>query len=75
MGRPRAIIRPVHWKISVPMDLAAAVEEAMFDSKTRKARYGGRSELVVDLLRKWLESEGLVPVPVETSIPQQGSLL
>lgn len=51
------------------MDLAAAVEEHLFDPKIRKAKYGGRSELIVDLLRQWLTQEGVETPLLETEIP------
>ena len=57
------------------MDLAAAVEEHLFDPKLRKAKYGGWSELVCDLLRVWLEREGVALFPLESEIPQQGNVV
>ena len=41
--------------VSLPMDLSASVDLALFDPIRGKIKYGARSRLVSDLLRGWLE--------------------
>jgi hypothetical protein len=57
MARPRVLVRPREWKVSVPIDLAAAIEEQLYDPALGKPSYGKRSELICNLLRKWLETQ------------------
>jgi hypothetical protein len=55
MVRPYLPIRSVPWKIRVPVDLAAAVEESLLNPLTGRPKYGEKSALVVALIRKYLE--------------------
>ena len=41
--------------VSLPMNLSASVDLALFDPIRGKIKYGARSRLVSDLLRGWLE--------------------
>jgi metal-responsive CopG/Arc/MetJ family transcriptional regulator len=42
--------------ISLPNELAASVDLALFDPVRGRTRYGARSRLIAELLRKWLKS-------------------
>jgi metal-responsive CopG/Arc/MetJ family transcriptional regulator len=57
LPRPRHEVRPHDWKLSIPQDLAAEVDLLLWDPVLQKPRYGGRSELVTQLLRGWLEQQ------------------
>lgn len=57
MPRPRNEIRPHDWKLSIPQDLAAEVDLLLWDPVMQKPKYGGRSSLIADLLRLWLEAQ------------------
>lgn len=52
------------WKISLPATLAAAVEFLLLDAGSMKSRYGARSALLTDLLRKWVAEQD---ISLETS--------
>lgn len=67
MPRPRHEVRPHDWKLSVPQDLAAEVDLLLWDPVAQKPRYGGRSALVTQLLRRWL-SEQRPEIPGEPEI-------
>lgn len=45
---------PVQWKISLPPEVAASVEEELFDPVMGRATYGARSRLVTHLLDQWI---------------------
>lgn len=45
---------PIQWKISLPREVAASVEEELFDPIMGRATYGARSRLVTHLLDEWL---------------------
>lgn len=55
MARPRNPEPYVQWKISVPATLAAEIELEFWDPVLGKPKYGDRSDLLVQLLRSWLE--------------------
>ena len=57
MGRPRHSVRPHDWKLSIPQDLAAEIDLQLWDPILQKPKYGGRSELVTALLRRWLSEQ------------------
>mgnify|MGYP000417343033 CR=1 FL=1 len=57
MPRPRNHVRPHDWKLSIPRDLAADVDMRLWDPVLQKPKYGGRSGLVADLLRRWLHEQ------------------
>lgn len=58
-GRPPA--DSVKWHISLPVDLAAAIEALLFDPLSMSAPYGARSKLVNELLEKWLSEQTTSP--------------
>jgi Arc/MetJ-type ribon-helix-helix transcriptional regulator len=66
MARPFKNIRTKAWKVRVPIDLAAAIEELHMDPIHLKPRYGSKSELVVTLLRKYLDEMTLATAQLET---------
>jgi hypothetical protein len=45
------------WKITVRPDIAAAVEERLFDPSLGKPRYGARAALINELLERWLREQ------------------
>lgn len=61
MARARAPIPYVKWKICIPVDLAAAIEELFFDPALKKTRYGSRGDLIVLLLTRYLEEQRAAP--------------
>lgn len=54
-GRPKLHDTPVEWSISIPTSLAAKVELMLFDPMTGKTKFGGRSALIQQLLRAYVE--------------------
>lgn len=64
MGRRN--LRKVRWKLLISEEIAATVEERIWDRLLQKPRYGGRSELVEFLLRHWLENPHILPERLET---------
>ncbi len=72
MGRPRSKPRSRAVHIRIPEDILAQVDEKLFDPYRGKPLYGGYAFLVSNLLRKWLEDPGILPIelveePVENS--------
>lgn len=57
-GRPRKNIPTVDWKITVPVDVAAQVEELLM-GRNGRPKYGARSELIEVLLRQWLRDQDI----------------
>ena len=57
VGRKRNAEPYVKWKVSVPAALAAQIELHFWDPVLGKPKYGDRSELIVSLLRTWLEQQ------------------
>lgn len=58
-GRPRHHDRPTNIMVSIPETLNAKVELLLYDPTTGKPRYGGRSALIQQLLRDWVEAQQL----------------
>lgn len=56
-GRKAHADPPVKYVISVPSTLSAKVELLLFDPVTQKPLYGGRSALITQLLREWVERQ------------------
>lgn len=63
MGRRRPTTRTVRWSFLVPVDLAAIIEHALWDSRLQKPRYGARNELIISLLREAIVSRGYDQMP------------
>jgi hypothetical protein len=59
MGRRN--LRKVRWKLLISEEIAAAVEELIWDPVLRKPKYGGRSEVVEFLLRHWIDNPEILP--------------
>lgn len=57
MSRRRAPIPFVKWKLNIPVDVAATIEELYFNPTLGKPKYGAKSELVTVLLRRFIETE------------------
>lgn len=57
MTRGRKPIDSVKWHVSLPLELAGSVEAILFDPLSMAPPYGARSELVAELLRKWLTEQ------------------
>jgi len=73
-GRKLHADPPVPVFTSLPQSLAAKVELLLFDPVTNKPKYGGRSKLIEQLLREWVERQQLSaaessPVPLESPTP------
>lgn len=58
--RPSEELR-TEWKISLPATLAASVEFLLLDPISSKSKYGSRSTLIAELLRKYVQEQGLNP--------------
>lgn len=56
-GRKSHLDTPVNLVVSIPTSLAAKVELLLFDPTTNKPKYGGRSALIQQLLREWVEKQ------------------
>lgn len=56
-GRRPSEIPTIKWKISIPESLAAEVEILLYDPLTGQPAYGGRAQLLEDLLRGWVAKE------------------
>jgi len=61
---PRAVPEYVQWKTTVPFQLAAQVEERLWNAGKNKPQYGARSRLMCELLRRWLAGD--ISLPPET---------
>jgi hypothetical protein len=61
LGRPANTVKTVHWTLSLPEPLAAELELLMLDPMLGKPKVGARSELVVSLIRQWIDSKKLRP--------------
>ncbi len=57
MPRPRNPVRTVEINISIPQDLAAAMDALLWDPVLQKPRYGARSSLVSELITNWVKSQ------------------
>lgn len=66
MARPFNHQRPVPWKLRIPADLAAAVEEMNFNHLTNRPRYGSKSKLVTELLRRYVDEQTNALAELET---------
>lgn len=60
-GRKPNAIKAVDWKIQVPETIAVKFDLLYVNPLDGKIPYGLRSEIIVSLLRKFLEDQG-VPV-------------
>jgi len=60
MSRPYNSVLTKYWKISLPADLAGAVELYLFDTIHKKPKYGSRAELIKTLLEDWVKEQKLV---------------
>lgn len=54
-GRPALVTPTVEWKLRVPVDVAAKIDLLTLDPARGTITYGARSELVTQLLRKYLD--------------------
>lgn len=73
-GRKAHIDPPVNFVLSIPQSLAAKVELLLYDPTTGKPAYGGRSALIQQLLREWVESQLLTrenKPPIINPLPNQ----
>lgn len=57
MSRPYNPVLTKYWKISLPADLAGAVELYLFDTIHKKPKYGSRAELIKNLLEQWVTEQ------------------
>ena len=57
MGRNKKTDPTVEVKIRVPSSLAARLELYIFDPIRKRASYGVRSTIFVNLLREWLDKQ------------------
>lgn len=55
MPKRKALDEIVGIKVYLPQSLLVRVEAELFDPVLRKPAYGARSEVIRELLRKWLE--------------------
>jgi hypothetical protein len=70
LGRPANTVKTVHWTLSLPEPLAAELELLMLDPMLGKPKVGARSELVVSLIRQWIDTKKLKP---HASFDSQGA--
>jgi len=56
-GRKSHLDAPVAVFVSLPASLNAKLELLLFDPTTNKPKYGGRSALIQQLLREWIERQ------------------
>lgn len=49
--------RPTRWPLYLPEELAQRVAALMIDPLTHKPIYGGRSQLVTQLLESWCDAQ------------------
>lgn len=63
MTRTPHSIRSINWKVRIPTDLAAAIEEQLWDAVHKRPKYGGRSKLIEEQLRIWLEGQRAAEQP------------
>jgi len=56
-GRKPHIDPPAKFEVSIPTSLAARVELLLYDPIAGKPRYGGRSQLVQELLSQWVAGQ------------------
>lgn len=56
-GRRRKLSKAVRWGVYIPEDVALRVETLFFNQHTQKQVYGYQSQLVTDLLRKWVNEK------------------
>lgn len=54
LGRKPNAVPTIDWKCYVPIPIAAKVDMLLLDPFTGKPRLGARSELVTQLLIRWL---------------------
>jgi hypothetical protein len=63
----------VRWSLSLPDALERRVTRQLYNPVARKARYGARSDLVVDLLTKWVEERERTVPPLDLKEPDARS--
>jgi metal-responsive CopG/Arc/MetJ family transcriptional regulator len=56
-GRKPHADPPVDVMVSLPTTLNAKLELLLYDPLTGKPRYGGRSALIQQLIREWVEKQ------------------
>jgi len=54
---PKPVPEYVQWKTTIPFQLAAQVEERLWNPTMNKPQYGARSALICELLRRWLAGD------------------
>ena len=70
MARPYKAVRSVAWKLRIPYDLAAAIEEMFLNPLTGRPGYGEKSDLVVTLLRKYLDEQTAALAQLQENRPK-----
>jgi len=60
-GRKPQLDRPVDVMVSIPSTVAAKLELLLYDPLTGRPQYGGRSRLIQQLIREWIERQALTP--------------
>lgn len=58
-GRKKKLDRPVEWKLHIPFSVASKVDIIQLDPRTGLPEFGARSRLVTELLKKWLDEQGV----------------
>lgn len=56
-GRKPHVDPPTTFTINLPSSLAGKLELLLYDPISGKPKYGGRSQLVQELLRKWVDEQ------------------
>lgn len=59
VGRKPNPIKAVDWKIQIPENLAIKFDTIYVNPLTGKIPYGLRSEIIVGLIRKYLQEQGI----------------
>ena len=55
MPRPKLAEPHIDWRISIPQSLAQEVDAELLDPMRNTVKYGSRKNLIVSLLRKWVD--------------------
>lgn len=56
-GKRRKLSKYVRWGVYVPEDLALRISTLFHNQYTGKQVYGAQSQLMCDLLRKWVNEQ------------------
>lgn len=59
-GRKKKHDRPVEWKLHIPFSVASKVDLIQMDPTSGRVAYGARAELITELLKKWLNEQGVI---------------